>query len=355
MDGNIDEANYIASLRTKITAAENRVITLEEALSKHQTNDPNAAELTTAEVATLERLSDVEAQLEQYKTRYGEHSAQTSGTLEEQLRFKDEEVQMLRLLDIQHAQAEASLYTEVDKLSAAWESLDKQVKNKVFDLSAMESQLKKAVSEKAKSDNKYFAIMREKDAITAEHGKLVRDAEKQSKVIERLVDIEKNLTVQLANLEKELMTAKSLTNLYKNKSDSQNAEISLFTQRYAAEKRKVDEVVAAFQEQERVNIAKRTELRRLEDGLLRTKNDLESKIKYHEVTAIRDGGKESEQLLKLLKCSTCRTEFRNTVITKCMHTFCRTCIDARISTRQRKCPACSLTFSQSDVLGMYFQ
>jgi len=40
-------------------------------------------------------------------------------------------------------QAETSLYAELDKLSAAWEALDRQVKNKVFDLTAMEERLQK--------------------------------------------------------------------------------------------------------------------------------------------------------------------------------------------------------------------
>lgn len=40
-------------------------------------------------------------------------------------------------------QAEAALYAELDKLSAAWEALDRQVKSKVFDLNAMEDRLTK--------------------------------------------------------------------------------------------------------------------------------------------------------------------------------------------------------------------
>lgn len=41
-------------------------------------------------------------------------------------------------------QAEGALYAELDKLSAAWEALDRQVKSKVFDLSAMEEKLVKS-------------------------------------------------------------------------------------------------------------------------------------------------------------------------------------------------------------------
>jgi E3 ubiquitin-protein ligase BRE1 len=40
-------------------------------------------------------------------------------------------------------QAETSLYAELDKLSAAWEALDRQLKSKVFDLTVMEERLAK--------------------------------------------------------------------------------------------------------------------------------------------------------------------------------------------------------------------
>ncbi|KAJ3974452.1 hypothetical protein EV361DRAFT_641520 [Lentinula raphanica] len=59
--------------------------------------------------------------------------------------------------------------------------------------------------------------------------------------------------------------------------------------------------------------------------------------------------------MSLLKCSTCNLKFRDTILTKCSHTFCRACVDARISSRQRKCPACGLGFAQSDVLKIYMQ
>lgn len=40
--------------------------------------------------------------------------------------------------------SEAALYAEIEKLSAAWEILDKQAKSKVFDLAGMEERLTKA-------------------------------------------------------------------------------------------------------------------------------------------------------------------------------------------------------------------
>jgi len=65
--------------------------------------------------------------------------------------------------------------------------------------------------------------------------------------------------------------------------------------------------------------------------------------------------KENETLKSILKCSTCKNEFRSHILLKCMHTFCKECIDARIKNRSRKCPCCNLAFAQSEAQQFYFQ
>jgi len=62
-----------------------------------------------------------------------------------------------------------------------------------------------------------------------------------------------------------------------------------------------------------------------------------------------------DKCMKLLRCSTCKQGLRSHVLTKCMHSFCKDCIQARIDTRQRKCPACNMGFSQSEFQQLYFQ
>jgi E3 ubiquitin-protein ligase BRE1 len=64
--------------------------------------------------------------------------------LVEQLKLKEEEVKALRLQDVQHTYAESTLYDEIGKLSAAWESLQGQVASKVFDLAAAEEKIMRA-------------------------------------------------------------------------------------------------------------------------------------------------------------------------------------------------------------------
>lgn len=56
----------------------------------------------------------------------------------------------------------------------------------------------------------------------------------------------------------------------------------------------------------------------------------------------------------LLKCSACHTRFRSHLLLRCMHTFCKECIDIRIGTRQRRCPSCGESFGSSDVRQFYF-
>jgi len=77
---------------------------------------------------------------------YGESSRLPPDTrqLAERLRLKEEELKSLRLQDAQRADAEATLYDEIEKLSTAWESLQAQVTSKVFDLAVAEDRIMKA-------------------------------------------------------------------------------------------------------------------------------------------------------------------------------------------------------------------
>lgn len=64
-----------------------------------------------------------------------------------QLEEKEAELRGLRLEVAQHAQAETALYTELERLSTAWETLDKEVKSKSLDSAAVEDRLSKSAIE----------------------------------------------------------------------------------------------------------------------------------------------------------------------------------------------------------------
>jgi E3 ubiquitin-protein ligase BRE1 len=56
---------------------------------------------------------------------------------------------------------------------------------------------------------------------------------------------------------------------------------------------------------------------------------------------------------RLIKCTLCKANDKNAIITKCCHTFCKDCIDQRLSLRNRKCPACSIQFDYQSARELY--
>jgi len=62
----------------------------------------------------------------------------------------------------------------------------------------------------------------------------------------------------------------------------------------------------------------------------------------------------TELLTKMLRCSVCNTNFKDVVITRCFHMFCRSCTEKNLANRHRKCPACGDKFGADDVKAVYF-
>lgn len=56
---------------------------------------------------------------------------------------------------------------------------------------------------------------------------------------------------------------------------------------------------------------------------------------------------------KIAQCGVCEFRVKDTCITRCMHVFCKECIDKRLETRQRKCPQCGGMFGPGDVKAIY--
>lgn len=63
---------------------------------------------------------------------------------------------------------------------------------------------------------------------------------------------------------------------------------------------------------------------------------------------------ELEGLRALLRCNVCHERQKNVIITKCMHMFCKTCIQRNIDARHRKCPGCGTAFGTKDVQHFFF-
>jgi len=204
--------------------------------------------------------------------------------------------------------------------------------------------------------------MRDKEAIETERKNISRNLEKQVKLMERLHESEKSLTQQVTALEKEVVLWQKGTDELRKKVEAAEVQGAEWYFRAEGERARLQEIRNFAKEKDAVMDTKAIEFRRMEEQLIRVTKDAERQAtKYKLMSTSTSSQKEAElqseidKCMTVLKCSTCKMSMRNTVITKCMHTFCRQCVETRITTRQRKCPACNLGFASSDVQQVYFQ
>ncbi|KDQ21297.1 hypothetical protein BOTBODRAFT_122988 [Botryobasidium botryosum FD-172 SS1] len=364
LSGNTDEtASYVQDLKSRLLASEARCRTLMERLDALDANQLDIGKAARAEAEASQRAALLQERIDSLESVFGEGVSVPPDTkkLLDTLRERE---QMLKSLQLQQKDSEAAteaLYTEVATLSTSWENADKLNQNKVFDLAAMEERITKAVNEKAKADIKYFSVMRMKEGMESERKALIRNVEKQTRVVDKLSDSEKSLTTQLGSLEKEISIITASVQVHKDKLDSAERELAELRNRYESEKKRTTELRTQLQERESALEKLHAEMRNLDDEWTRTKKELgrakAAGLHNSGSTSSKELQLQSEidKLMQLLRCSTCKQELKTHVLTKCMHTFCKGCIDARVSTRQRKCPACNLAFAQSDIQQIYFQ
>ncbi|KII92834.1 hypothetical protein PLICRDRAFT_51174 [Plicaturopsis crispa FD-325 SS-3] len=359
------DISYVEDLKSRLSLAEASAEAQKQSLSFFEDDHPDIVKHMKLEADARQQLAAVTKELATYKSVYGDVSTlpPDSQALAEQLRQKEEELTRLRLLETQSTQNESSLFGELDKLSSAWETLDREVKGKVFNLSSLEEKLVKAGHEKAKSENKFYAAIREKEAIEMERKNVARNLERQAKVLEKLHESEKVLTSQVSNFEKEVATLKKAIAVLQKELDSAQNTTAEWQARAEHERKRAGEYRANLSEKEQRLVDKKAELRKIEEGLIHTKKELERQLTKAKAASRPGSGAQREaeleaerdKAMSVLKCSTCHQRMRNTIITKCMHTFCRQCVDARLSTRQRKCPSCAVAFAVSDVETVFFQ
>ncbi|KAI9060257.1 BRE1-domain-containing protein [Trametes sanguinea] len=343
---NADSMSYVDDLKRRASEAEARVATLEKALTSLDGERADLAKVSQSEAELRHRVEQLQKELDKYQAVYGNGSSLPPETaqLSEQLQRQQAEIEKLHVQEKQREQAESALYSELDKLSAAWEALDRQLKSKVYDLTAIEERMSKTNIEvcigRAKAENKFFAAMRDKESSDQERKNLTRNLDKAGKALDKLAESEKALMTRIHLLEKEAANLKRVADAQKEQTNYLQSDSNEWRTRFFGERKTVEE--------------KRTELRKLEESLIKAKSSVEKQAAKLKSLSSSSGSNAREAELQS-EIDKCMMNMRNTVITKCMHTFCKQCVEARIATRQRKCPACNLPFSQGEVQQLYFQ
>lgn len=129
---------------TMHSETEAKLSAIQQSMSTLREQQPDIAIHIASEASAREELAAVTEELSRYRSLLGEAS---SSDLARQLKLKEDELKKFRLLAEQHQQAEDAIYSEVERLSGAWEALDEQLKSKIFSLNAAEERVAKSAHE----------------------------------------------------------------------------------------------------------------------------------------------------------------------------------------------------------------
>ncbi|GAA5856425.1 hypothetical protein JCM9279_001716 [Rhodotorula babjevae] len=365
----VGEDDVVVDLSARLKKAEGLLLALRDQLSEYAAQGggmpaPSAQQLIDSETRARADLAEAQQRVERLEALLGPGGRADIKEMAERLEEKQRE---LKVAEAQVKSQEASanmLYGEIDRLSAAWQSLDEQNASKVFNLAALEDKVQRLSADKAKADNRYFATMRQKDALSGESAVLQKLAEKQQQKIESQAEVQRALGQQLAHAEKEISMHQNNVRAWQEQNSDfkrKNAELQLRSEQTTLQ---VAELTSRLND--RINEAENAARAKsvVEEQLSKTQRQLQqAQAKVTSAAAsssgstdpaeVRELKKYNNDLMRMLRCSTCNIRFKQVALSRCGHTFCRECADARLANRQRKCPACAAPFSREDVLPIF--
>ncbi|CAO3631846.1 unnamed protein product [Cunninghamella blakesleeana] len=272
--------------------------------------------------------------------------------LKDELYSLKKESEKLSLMADMFEKMETQLLDEIDRMAIIYGQLEEQGSKNVFLDDYKQEYKAKLLLEKSKFAQTFPSLVAAKEKQLTNVTNLRLTSEKQKELLQQLKEREKTLHVQLSGKENEaLRLAQSVENdkllvesLTQQLEESKNTTDQL--EEYLNELQNIlKEKTQAFEEEKQLQV-------RVEENheKMKRKWDMISQGNHPQEQQLIE---ECDELRSLLKCSTCKTRFRSHLLIRCMHTFCKKCIDDRLETRQRRCPTCSESFGASDVKQFY--
>ncbi|GAA5893424.1 hypothetical protein JCM6882_008029 [Rhodosporidiobolus microsporus] len=368
------EDDLVADLQTRLKKAEGLLLALRDQLHSYatagaasSTGTPSAGQLVESETRAREELQRAQTRLEKLDRLLGPSGDVEVRAMAERLREKDEEVRKAEAKVKSQEAATNMLYGEIDRLSTAWASLDEQNASKVFNLASLEDKIQRLNADKAKADNRYFATMRQKDAIANENNVLTKLAEKQQHKVESATEVQRSIAGQLTAAEKEIALHQNNVRAYQDhiaELKRTNAELGLRSDQNSKQILELTGSLSARITEAETESAARSfadeRVAKLERQLQQTQEKLQAAQAIKASAGVTDPAEVRElkqynaDLSRMIQCSSCRTRLKSVSLSRCGHLFCRECIEARLANRSRKCPACSTLFTSGEVVPVFF-
>ncbi|KAF9188907.1 hypothetical protein BGZ51_000245 [Haplosporangium sp. Z 767] len=356
LKGPNDKAN-LRDLRGKLETSEEQIRSLsidlqasKEAAS--QLRDP--AVVSASETELKEKVAVLSAKLAKLDSVVGSGADDKVKELVATIDAKEEAIKRLVLKVQAHEAVQAPLLNELHTVATAWGQLEEATSRKAIDLAQKEDLIFKLLSDKTRQESKCNNLIRAKDQSASMSAVMKRQSDMQLDQIHRLEEREKNLSEQMLTLEKEQASLSTEVMLHKTKLQEYTQHNSSYKEKFSKQEERLVELQTLLKERSDAFETEATARKRLLDESDTMKRKLEEQAKKADgPTGDSEASKQAARYLKLLKCPACDVNFKSHVILRCMHVFCKSCMDKQMEYRQRKCPTCRENFGAKDVKEIY--
>ncbi|KAI9494843.1 hypothetical protein BDB00DRAFT_292994 [Zychaea mexicana] len=310
------------------------------------------------EIEKMLEIQNVENKVQEFQKKYGFDVMNSDenavlkileSTLESTEAKISETQKTLKSLELGESES-ASVVADAFKGSTMF---DEQNMAKIKDLVDVEEEIIRLRSERSRYNQAFTNLNKAKDSNGMVAVALKKQIDKELAYIKELNEREKNMNSQLTTLERELTASNAALETYQSKGDELDETLKDLKEKTNLAKEKAVEFEKSIKEKIRLIEQGAHERLRLEENseLLRRKLEAATRVERPAEIQLRE---QQEEYRQLLYCGSCGQTLKSHVIMRCMHTFCKNCLDARIETRQRRCPSCGESFGVNDVKQFYF-
>ena len=284
---------------------------------------------TEAEREFAKKLAVVEEELKGTQGRHESLVAELEKVMQENTSLKEE-------ADI--------FWKEMDSVSDAYEASREQNTKLLEAMSKRDEDNARLLSEAAAASREKAVMEEERDIAETRYKNIEKDSQEWQKRVETVeADLEKaskdrdSYRTDMLQFKEQVASLSTETKTMGITIDSLRSELVASKKQISAvEADKAQHLLALKSEKTRADRA---------EAILSGRKDLKT---------LAGEDAEREALRKMVNCNVCSTRLKDRIITKCNHLFCSTCIDANLSSRNRKCPGCGEKFGQADVKPFYF-
>ncbi|KAG0054138.1 E3 ubiquitin-protein ligase bre1 [Linnemannia elongata] len=350
----------LKELRDNLKAADEHIANLQMELDTSKEVAQQIREYAAvqeSEAQLKEQVATLSARIAELDNVVGSGAKERVKSLVAILEDKEATLRRLELKVQAHEAVQVPLLNELHTVATAWGLLEEATSRKAIDLAQKEDLIFKLLSDKTRQESKCTHLVRAKEQSANMTAVMKRQSDMQLEQIQRLEEREKALGLQMETFEKDQTVLSTEVTAHKTKLQELTQHNAGFKEKFTKQEERLMEVQTLLKERSDAYESEAQARKRLVEESESMRKKLEEQSKKSESSL--SGGESSEvakqaaRYLKLLKCPACDVNFKSHVILRCMHVFCKSCMDKQMEYRQRKCPTCRENFGAKDVKEIY--